>query len=101
MKSKLLTSILGVTLLGASTLALADNGRNHNRGLTYYGPQDSHRYGHGRPHGDKRWHAHAPKHRHWRAPAWHAPYHRHYGYAPRHYGRHDSGVILIFKGRID
>lgn len=96
MKSKLLTSILGVTLLGASALALADNSRGHDRGPSYHGRHDGNRYGHARPHLDKRWHAHAPRYRHW-----HAPYHRHYGYAPRHYGRHDSGVILIFKGRID
>jgi hypothetical protein len=101
MKSKLLTSILGVALLSASALALADNGRGHDRGPSYHGRHDNNRYGHGRPHWDKRWHAHAPRHRHWHAPAWRTPHHRHYGYAPRHYGRYDDGVTIIFKGRID
>jgi hypothetical protein len=109
-KSKLLASALGMALLGASALALADNGRGHDRdsGPSYHGRHDAGGHGHGGPHRDNRRHAYGPAHGHWHAPAWgrpgwRAPYYQrhHYGYAPRHYGRYDDGVTIIFKGRID
>jgi len=104
MKSKLLASALGITLLGASALALPDN-RGHDRGPSYHGRPHAGHHAHGgpkhwnqRPHGHPQAHWHGPA---WRYPAWRAPHPRYYGYAPRHYGRYDDGVTIIFKGRID
>jgi hypothetical protein len=108
MKSKLLASALGMALLGASALVLADNGRGHDRdrGPSYHGRHDDGRPGHSAP---RHWShdrrpAYAHKHGHgpaWRHPGWRAPYYHHYGHAPRYYGRYDDGVTIIFKGRID
>lgn len=106
MKSKLLVSALGITLLGTSALALADNDRRHDRnhrpsdyqhrsfGPKHFGPhaQPQFRHEHRNPHWA--WH-----HRH--DHGWHAPYYRHYSYAPRYYGGYDDGVTIIFKGRLD
>jgi hypothetical protein len=109
MKTKLLNSALGVVLLGTSVLALAGNGSGHDHGrsLAYHGPAGGGGHGYGAPH---QWSRHpGPAHYvgppHWRGPVWrhpgwHAPY-RHYVPAPRHYGRYDDGVTIIFKGRID
>ena len=104
MKSKLLASALGLALLGTSALALADNGRGHDRDRSpaYHGRHDAGRPGHSAP----RYWSHdrrpAVAYKHWHGPVWRAPYyHRHYGYAPRPYGRYDDGVTIIFKGRID
>ena len=102
MKSKLLASAMGLALLGTSALALADNrhGSGHDRSPAYQGRHDAGWAGHNAP---RYWsHDRRPAfaYQRWHGPVWHAPYHR-YGYAPRHYGRHDDGVTIIFKGRID
>ena len=110
MKSKVLASAMGMVLLGASALALADNDRRHgpDRGSSYHGRHDSARHGHGAPRhwSHHKWHRPAHKHGHWHGPALrypgrHAPYYRHYGHASRYYGRYDDGVTIIFKGRFD
>lgn len=102
MKSKLLASALGLTLLGTSAIALADNGRWHDRGgAAYHGRPVIVRPAH--PHGRYWYHPRPPVavHRHWHGPVWGAPYHRHYGYAPRPYRGYDDRVTIIFKGRIN
>ena len=110
MKSKFLASALGVVLLGASALALADNDRRHghDRGSSYHGRHDNARHGHDGPrhwsHDRRDWQPH--NHGHWhgrsgRHPGWNGPYYRHYSHAPRDYGRYDDGVTIIFKGHFD
>lgn len=106
MKSKLLACAAGLAVLGTSALALADNGRGHDRGPAYHGHHDAGRpvYDAPRHWSHDRWsHDRRPvyAYEHWHGPAWRAPYYRHYGYAPRHYDRYDDGVTIIFKGRID
>jgi hypothetical protein len=101
MKSKLLASALGLALLGTSALALADNGRGHDRSPAYHGRHDAGRPGHSAPRHWSPARRPAVAHKHWHGPAWHAPYHRHYSYAPRPHGRYDDGLTIIFKGRID
>jgi hypothetical protein len=100
MKSKLLASALGVAVLGTSAVALADNGRGHDRRPAYHGHHDA-----GRPvHSVPRYWSHHRRpvvYKHWHGPAWRAPYYRPYDYAPRPYSRYDDGVTIIFKGRID
>lgn len=110
MKTQLLASVLGVALLAGSGLALADRGRadDHSRGPSHERRYDGDRYGHDRgrhygppPHAYAHRHGHGWHGRHWHRPGWRHPYHTHYQPAPKHYGRYDDGVTIIFKGRID
>jgi hypothetical protein len=113
MKSKLLATAVGLALLGASAVALADDGRGyrygHDRGHRNYERQDFGRPQHWshRQRDDWRhqYHGHGYRHRHWgwyrHHHGWHGPYYRHHSYAPKPYGYDDEGVTIIFKGRFD
>jgi hypothetical protein len=110
MKSKLLATAVGLALLGASAVTLADDGRGREWGHER-GPRYSERHDFDRPHHGSYWshqhrhHWHGHRHPHWdwhrHQHGWYGPYYRYHSYAPRHYGRHDEGVTIIFKGRID
>jgi len=110
MKSKLLATAVGLALLGASAVALADDDRGRGYGHDR-GPRHYERHDFDRPHQwSHRDHDQWRHPRHYRQPhwgwyrdqhGWYGPYYRYHSYAPRHYGRYDDGVTIIFKGRID
>jgi hypothetical protein len=105
--TKLMGAAIGLALLGASGLALADGWKD--RGGRDWDGRGKYDRGHdrGRHEGWYRGapHGHRHHHQYHYYPRWHAP-HRHYyphryhsGWG-KHYG-HDDGVTIIFKGRID
>jgi hypothetical protein len=102
---------IGLALLGASGLALADgkdrggrdwDGRGgYDRGGPNRGWQGHGWHDRGRHEGWYRGAPHRHGHPHYHTyPRWHPPHpHYHRNWGPR-YG-HDDGVTIIFKGRID
>ncbi len=107
MKTQLLASVLGIALLAGSGLALADKGRGRDQsgGPSYHHRYDGPRQAHGpRRHDGPPPHAyrhHRQHGHHWHGPRWRHQHYHHHSYAPKHYGRYDDGVTIIFKGHFD
>lgn len=108
MNNKLIGAAAGVLLLAGSGLALADDWKDRGR---HYGGHERHwkerNWNHPGGHRghSKHWRKHQHHHHYHHYPRWHRPRHQ-YGHPGKyrswgpHY-RHDDGVTIIFKGRID
>ena len=102
MKTKLIASAIGLTMLGGCTFALADgwDRHDHDRGPAFHSWHDDagdRADRHWREYRDYRWYRAEPRAYVQPAPHWH-PYSP-YAWTPRPY--RDDGVTIILRGHVN